>query len=270
MIITIPDDFDLEKIKNSGQAFRITCADGCYRFIIGNHVLHMRQLWAHTFYISCRKETWRSVWAPYFDLDRSYRSLRHKIPAADKYLSAAAEQSKGIRILRQDPFETIITFIISQRKSIPAISSSVEKICALSGKKLISRRKTVYAFPSPRKLAACSLQSLYDCSLGYRAPYIKKTARHIAGGTIDLYSLNALSDEDLMAALMTLPGVGVKVASCIALFAYGRTALAPVDVWIQKVIRQKYGGINPFPSLGGSAGIYQQYMFYYARTSKLK
>lgn len=270
MIITIPDDFDLEKIKNSGQAFRITCTDGCYRFMTGNHVLHMRQLSAHTFYVSCRKETWRSIWAPYFDLDRSYRSLRRKIPAADKYLSAAAEQSKGIRILRQDPFETIITFIISQRKSIPAISSSVEKICTLSGKKLTSRKKTVYAFPSPRKLAACPLQSLYSCSLGYRAPYIKKTAWLIAGGTMDLDALHALSDDDLMKSLMTLPGVGTKVASCIALFAYARLSLAPVDVWIQKVICQKYGGVNPFPSFGDSAGIYQQYMFYYARTSKLK
>lgn len=270
MIITISDDFDLEKIKNSGQTFRIVYTGGCYRFITGNHVLHIRQISARTFYVSCRKETWRSLWAPYFDLTRSYSSLRHTIPKTDKYLSAAAKQSSGIRILQQDPFETIITFIISQRKSLPAISASVEKICALCGKKLMSRKKTVYAFPSPQKLAACSLQSLYACSLGYRAPYIKKTAHLIADDRIDLNALHTLSDENLIASLMTLPGVGVKVASCIALFAYGRTALAPVDVWIEKVIRQKYGGVNPFPSFGDKAGIYQQYMFYYARTSKLR
>lgn len=270
MIISIPDDFDLEKIKNSGQAFRILSDHGCYRFITGNHVLYMRQLQAHSFYVSCRKATWHSVWAPYFDLTRSYSSLFRTIPENDKFLSAAAKQSEGIRILRQDPFETIITFIISQRKSIPAISASVEKICALCGKKLISRKQRVHAFPSPKRLAACSLESLQACSLGYRAPYIKKTARLIAGGTIDLKALQALSDAELLSSLMSLPGVGIKVASCIALFSYGRTALAPVDVWIEKVIRQKYGGVNPFPSFGSRAGIFQQYLFYYARTSRLR
>lgn len=270
MIVTITDDFDLYKIKDSGQAFRITEDKGTFRFITGRHVLYMKEKSPHTFFISCRKETWDTVWTPFFDLSRSYSKIRRSIPAGDDYLTRAAAESRGIRILRQDPFEMIITFIISQRKSIPAISSSVEKICALCGRKVLSRGKTLYTFPCPQRLAACSLSSLSACSLGYRTPYVQKTVRRIAEGDLDLGTLPSLSDEDLLSTLMTLPGVGIKVASCVALFAYGRTSLAPVDVWIQKVIDRKYDGKNPFPSFGNDAGIYQQYMFYHARTNKLK
>ena len=125
MKIQIPDDFDPEKIIRSGQCFRASAQpDGSFHFITGKNTLSLSPLGTDTWEADCTPYAWKRVWAPYFDLSVSYKSLRRSIPAKDHFLRAAAEYGKGIRILRQDPFEMLITFIISQRKSIPAIRSS--------------------------------------------------------------------------------------------------------------------------------------------------
>ena len=118
MKIQIPDDFDPEKIIRSGQCFRASAQpDGSFHFITGKNTLSLSPLGTDTWEADCTPYAWKRVWAPYFDLSVSYKSLRRSIPAKDHFLRAAAEYGKGIRILRQDPFEMLITFIISQRKS---------------------------------------------------------------------------------------------------------------------------------------------------------
>jgi N-glycosylase/DNA lyase len=265
MQITISDDFDLNKIIDSGQCFRAAQKeDGSCFFITGRHLLSIRPMDDHVFSCSCRKETWETVWVPYFDLDRSYRAIRQAISPDDSFLREASEMGAGLRILRQDPWETLVTFILSQRKSIPAIRTAVERLCSLAGTRVRWHGRDIYLFPSPAQLRRCSREDLASCGLGYRVPYVMDAAEKVSSGQISLSQLSLLPDEELLQALCAIKGVGIKVANCVALFAYGRLDLAPVDVWIRRVIDTVYGGVNPFPAYGDTAGLMQQYIFYRA------
>lgn len=271
MHIFIRDEFDLYKIIHSGQCFRaVERNDGLFRFITGRHVLYIRHIQGIRYDVSCSPYLWNHLWKPYFDLSENYEAIRNSISPNDHYLQKAADYSRGIRILRQDPWETLITFIISQRKSIPAIASAVEKLCQRAGEEIKTPREILYTFPTPQKLSSLSPEDLKACSLGYRIPYIAKSAEIIKKSPHLLKDMAKYDDEKLLNALMELPGVGIKVANCTALFGFHRTALAPVDVWIQRVIDQKYEGSNPFPAYGQKAGIMQQYLFYYAQSTGMK
>ncbi|MDU7053894.1 MAG: DNA glycosylase [Dialister sp.] len=171
MKIYITDDFDPDKIIDSGQCFRPNrLDDGRYRFITGRNILHIFPLSSGTWQADCTPYAWKDIWYPYFDLKTDYKKLRAKIPENDLFLKKAAAYGNGIRILRQNPFEMLITFIISQRKSIPAIRSAVEKLCRVAGTPVRTETEELYLFPSPSRLSRLSLETLRDCSLGYRAP----------------------------------------------------------------------------------------------------
>lgn len=269
MEIRIPDLFDLQKITDSGQCFRVTPQpDGTYRFITGGQVLYIRKTSEETYQVSCDQDTWEHIWSPYFDLDRNYRDIGRAIPAEDTFLELAAQSGAGIRILRQDPWETLVTFIISQRKSIPAIRSVVELLSERYGTKIQTTAETLYTFPTASQMRDAWLDDYIACKAGYRAPYLCDAVQQVLSGNLDLERIASLPDEDLIATLEGVKGVGVKVANCVALFAYGRTACAPVDTWIQKIIQQEYQGQNPFGRYGAAAGIMQQYFFYYAQNHK--
>lgn len=269
MVITIHDDFNLQRIIDSGQCFRpVKISDGRYRFITGKHLLHIQELGDGRYEVDCSRWNWKHTWKPYFDLNVSYAAIRRSIPDSDTYLTWAAEYSQGIRILRQDPWEMLITFIISQRKSIPAIRSAVEMLCEKAGTLCEEGGENFYTFPRPGELARLSEEDLRECSLGYRAPYIYQTVRKVRREKINLYQWNILADEKLVEKLMEFPGMGIKVANCTALFGYHRIARAPVDVWIDRVMQEQYGGRNPFIAYPETAGIMQQYMFYYIRNER--
>ncbi len=204
--------------------------------------------------VSCSEKEWKDVWHAYFDLDTNYRKIRMSIPKDDKFLMAAAKSGAGIRILKQDKFEMLISFIISQRKSIPAIRTSIEKLVGLYGHDGF--------FPKPEDMLCATENELASCGLGYRVPYIRKAIERVALHETDLDMLDELPDEELFEELKSFAGVGDKVANCVALFAYHRCGRAPVDTWIARVIAEHYDGINPFPRYGKYAGIMQQYMFY--------
>ncbi|MCR4604812.1 MAG: DNA-3-methyladenine glycosylase 2 family protein [Eubacterium sp.] len=268
MVKKITDDFDLEKIMLSGQAFRITkMSNGVYRFVTGQDVMYIKKVDEKTYDISCSEEKWQDTWAPYFDLGRNYASIRREAKGKSEFVDAAMEYGKGIRVLKQDPFETLISFIISQRKSIPAISSSVEKISEKYGKKTPDG---VSLFPTPEALSAVPLDDLSSCGLGYRTTYVSDAAKAVVSGEIDLEKLYDLSDEELFENLMRLRGVGKKVANCVCLFAYARISMVPIDVWIERAIREECAGVSPFELYGEEAGIIQQYIFFYERGKKGK
>lgn len=261
MQIRIDDDFDLYKIAYSGQCFRVKQIDDkTFTFVYQNHKVTIKELGDSNYELSCSEAEWKNVWKEYFDLNLNYSDIRKSIPEDDPYMRHAAELGKGIRILKQDKFEMLISFIISQRKSIPAIKSSVEKICALYGENGF--------FPSPEAMLGAGNEELSSCGLGYRVPYIMDCIRKVALKEVNLDDFDKLSDEDLILELKHFNGVGDKVANCVALFAYHRIGNAPVDTWIAKVIENKYNGINPFPSYGKVAGIMQQYVFYAAQHMK--
>lgn len=313
MKIEISDDFDLDKITNSGQAFRIKpFCDGIYRFVTGSHVLYIKPIQESNdisseesginhFDISMYNfdepegklnasmrepdannasapnsptaseapaDEWDTIWVPYFDLGRSYSTIRKMVPASDEFLSRSAQYGEGLRILKQDAWEMLITFIISQRKNIPAIKESVEKICRNYGRLVKTPLEELYLFPSAEDMKCATLEELKKCSLGYRDTYIMDAVNRVSSGALDLKALETGNYDSIFNALLEVRGVGAKVSNCICLFAYAQLSAAPVDTWIAKVIDRFYAGTNPFPAYGEVAGIMQQYIFYYAQTHK--
>jgi N-glycosylase/DNA lyase len=334
--IYIQDDFNLDKIVNSGQCFRPRQVEGgAWMFVCGSNVLLIAPAGAgaaggesitcagaaaqgayagavaaqggeaaqclpaagHTnamgkggagapaFAVSCSAETWQRVWEPYFDLARNYAAIRAKAAGQVPFLDAAMATGAGLRILRQDPWEMLVSFIISQRKSIPAIRTSVEALCTNFGQELpvpalpaaasnsenhasdtfdiLGGGQTVHAFPTPDALCRATDAQLASCGLGYRVPYVRSAAQMVQSGEIDLEACAKMPDEQLFLELQRVHGVGKKVANCVCLFAFGRTAMVPIDVWIQRVIDEECAGQNPFLQFGNAAGIMQQYAFYH-------
>lgn len=258
------EDFCLENIAESGQCFRMTKeTDGSYTAVAGGRVVNIAEIRPQRFRFSCAKAAFEGFWKNYFDLGTDYAAFRAQVPPEDLFLHAAFKAARGMRILRQEPWETLISFILSQRKSIPAIRSCVEALCRRFGTGIAGT--AAYAFPTPAALARASIAELKECALGYRAPYVKKTAEIIAEGAFSLDRAEELPDEALLEALKELPGVGVKVASCAMLFGFHRTAAFPRDVWILRVENEEYGGRFPDERYPGCAGVLQQYMFFFAR-----
>ena len=280
MEIKINDDFDLKKIVDSGQCFRPREIEaGVFRFIVGENILHISKRDENLFDADCDEETWKNVWENYFDLGTNYAGIRRDIEnfAAgkpyEKILRDSTEFGKGIRILRQDPFEILISFIISQRKNIPAIRSSVEKICERFGQLITFERaghspEEIYLFPRVEDIADATLEDLSGLGLSYRKPYVQEAVEKVASGAIDFEELGTFSDKDMTEELKIINGVGDKIANCVALFAYHRVDRVPIDIWIRRAIEEDFGGENIFAQFGKNAGILQQYIFYRKRSKK--
>ena len=271
-VIKIHDDFDLKKIADSGQCFRAKeISPGLFRFITLNKAVYIRQVGEFDFDISCTDSDWERYWIKYFDLETSYWAIRRDIfqyseitPFAD-YLKAATEFGKGIRILRQNPFETLISFIISQRKNIPAIKKSVELICEGFGEIMHTPYEDLRLFPTPEKLSVATTLGLSGCALGYRGAYVRDAIEKVRTHVVDLEDMIYSSNEDLILELREIKGVGAKIADCVALYAYHRLNVSPVDVWIKRTIEEDFHGRNVFLEFGTYAGVLQQYVFYYKR-----
>jgi len=265
MIFEPADDFDLYKMANSGQCFTAREeAPGTWRFITGEHTVRLTRRGAAV-EADCTAAEWETVWRRYFDLDRNYAAVRRAVRPDDAVLQRCAAAGEGIRILRQDPWETTVTFILSQRKNIPAIRCSVEKLKRRFGRPV---GEEMWAFPTPEALLRASDEALARCALGYRVPYVRDAADRAVSGALDFAALEREDDAGLLEKLETVRGVGRKVASCISLFAYGRVDCAPVDVWIRRMQETYYGGADPFAAYACHAGIYQQYLFYFAQQEK--
>ena len=276
-MVTVKIPFlDLLKVADSGQAFRIKVIDDSHVELVAfGKYLQIAKTAKDTFAFSCSDKEFGNIWEPYLDLGRDYKAIVRSIDKNDNYLLEAARFGEGIRILKQDVFETVISYIISQRRSIPSITTSVERISKLCGKKIKAPELSepfvkplnseYFAFPTPEELNALPFSELENTGVGYRAPYIARAAEGFATGLLDAESLGKLSDDELYKALTAMYGVGTKVANCIMLFAFARTGRFPVDVWIQRIEDKYYGGhfdCTPYPD---TAGIMQQFMFYYER-----
>ena len=266
MTVQKTDCLSLSAIADSGQCFRWRREEGGYRIIAGGKALHARQEPGGGLCLDCPEKDWDEYWADYFDLSTDYAAIIAGIPARDDYLRAAAQYGRGIRILRQEPWETLITFILSQRKNIPAIKQAVEKLCAAAGQVIGEENgEALYAFPTAPEILALGLSGLQACGLGYRAPYIYRAAEARCEGVLRLDELNALDDEGLFAALCSLYGVGRKVAYCSMLFGFHRMNAFPMDVWMDRVWKNRYPDGIPVASYAPWAGVMQQYMFAYER-----
>ena len=250
------------------QSFPARGTDSCtYRIIAGKSCLYITDLGNGFFELDCSENEYSRFWQDYFDLKEDYRSIRRRIdPDQDPFLWEAAEHEKGIRILRQDPWEMLITFIISQNRNIPAIRRSVELLSETCGeKKTDSRGLEYYAFPEPAALAALTEKELSDCRLGYRCKYVHAAAKAVEDGEIVLNSLREADDAAATDALTGLFGVGIKVASCVSLFGLHHIDSFPIDVWMKRILAEQYPEGYPFDRHSPYNGIYQQYMFAFYR-----
>ena len=264
-IVSTEDDFDLRKIFECGQCFRWNeNEDGSYTGVAMGKAARISKA-GGDIHISGTPEDWRQIWQGYFDMDRDYRALRESV-CIDSYMRDASEFGAGIRILNQDRWETLCSFIISQCNNIPRIKKIVETMCRCFGEPVELMGETYFTFPGASVIAKLEERDLAPLRCGYRAPYIISAARAVDSGELDLESLSHTDADSARRALKAMPGIGDKVANCVILFSLRIGSAFPIDVWMKKAIAQHYPqGLDP-SVFGENAGLAQQYMFYYQRS----
>ncbi len=263
------ENLDVKSIAESGQCFRwVKISEEEYRITAFGRILHLKQIPGSdevTFY--CDKTEFNAVWGDYLDLKTDYGKIIKSIPADDEYLLKASHYGRGIRILNQDPWESLISFIISQRKNIPAIMRSIELISEAAGRYIDKEDGVkIYAFPSAEELAQLSMDDLKKCSLGYRDKYLYSAAKLFTEDKALLEEMKKMPDEELFKALTGIFGVGKKVANCTMLFGFHRLDSFPIDVWMEKIQRNHYPDGFEVEKYRPYGGVMQQYMFAYERS----
>ncbi len=307
------NDFDIEDVLECGQCFHFDrIGEKEYVLSAFGHVLHVKQ-YTHKVseenimyetavsdnigkngfgeeyraYINNIKlvlyntsiEEYENIWKSYFDLDTDYFDIKSYILSVDERLSEAVKAKQGIRILRQDFFETLISFIISQNKQIPHIKQIVHTISKRYGERIVlGDGISGYTFPTVERLYEVSEDELRECKVGFRAPYIKNAVEKVYNGEITADMLIAMSADEAREKLMTIKGVGEKVANCVLLFGLGFTDSFPVDVWMKRIMEYMYFGEDTkkdviekfaYEKYGKYAGYAQQYLFHYGREKGL-
>ena len=269
-------DFDLALTLDSGQVFHWENVDNGFVGTIGDEPVYAEQSGELLRVSSGCTELVRR----YFALDHPLAEICASFPS-DTTMNAAQHFCRGLRIIRQPKWECLATFIASTRKKVAHIRQISLALRNRFGDLRKIDKHVIYTFPSPRRLAQSSEQKLQECALGYRAKSLLATARLVSSGEANLGAWSALSDVDLRARLGWLPGVGAKVANCVMLFAYGRLRCFPIDVWIERVLREKYfprtkkitaRGLREFSEtfFGEHGGYAQQYLFHHTRMASRK
>ncbi|MCL2819655.1 MAG: DNA-3-methyladenine glycosylase 2 family protein [Oscillospiraceae bacterium] len=259
-------DFNLKKTFECGQCFRWDAdKNGSYTGVAFNRVIKARSC-NDSIYLSCNEDELESIWRNYFDLDRDYAAIREQL-CIDDFMQKATDYGMGIRILRQDKWEALCSFIISQNNNIPRIKSIINSLCREYGDEIKFEGNKYYSFPSSDILAYLTPEKLAPLRCGYRAEYIIRSAKAISGGEINLDALTACDPDYTRAELKKLYGVGDKVADCVMLFGLHMLGAFPLDVWMKRAVAKHYGsGFDP-NIFSPYAGIAQQYIFHYTRNT---
>jgi N-glycosylase/DNA lyase len=273
-------DYDLAATLESGQAFRWRFQNGAWTGVIGNRWVRLR---ADEFSIAAETAVPMRDWdwlKNYLQLDLDLCAVLATFPD-DEPMRAAVGACRGLRLLRQEPWECLASFILSSTKQIVQIRQIVALLCEKFGEPISAAPEfsPAFAFPSFERIARATEAELRACKMGFRAPNLLATARIIAEGTLDLERLRHMPVENARHELVQLPGVGRKIADCVLLFAYGFQSAFPVDVWVIKALQKLY-----FPKrrasakrlrhfsethFGPNAGYAQQYLFHYTRTKSI-
>jgi len=262
--------FDPVQIFECGQSFRwVKCKDG-YTGVVQGKLLKLKDIDGGFELQNTRMDEFHSVWSNYFDMDRDYGEIK-TVLSEDEAIKESINFGSGIRILNQDFWETLISFIISANNNIPRIKDIIERLSLAYGERIETGEGEYYAFPKPVVLGRASEEDLLRCGCGYRARYIKKTAQMVESGEVSFERLKDMSYREALNLLLKCPGVGNKVADCVLLFSAGKTEAFPVDVWIKRAMERLYGlnekneaEIRRFAQerFGKLAGFAQQYLFY--------
>jgi len=260
------NQFDLAHTLDCGQAFRWEeKAHGKWCGVAFGKYLEIEKLSDDTIVLfNTTEEDFNNIWCDYFDFNRDYGEIITAI-SSNEILKKASQFGCGIRVLNQEPWETLCSFIISQNNNIKRIKGIISRLCENFGEK----KSGFYTFPSQEKIANLTLEDLAVLRSGFRAKYILDAAQKISNGEIDLYNLKNISTDEARTELMKIKGVGPKVADCALLFSHRHIDAFPKDVWIKRAMEVLFGGELPKEAVQ-YAGIVQQYIFFYARETKLK
>ncbi len=264
-------DYDIERTFTCGQCFRFSKNAASpykceYRGVAhGRYMRFASDEDGNVHIIGAPREEVESLWLHYLSLDRDYDEVKRQILSdfdGHAFMRAAIERTGGLRILAQERFETLCSFIISQNNNIPRISKLIETLSERYGEKIETEDGVKYAFPTAERLATVSVEELATLKLGYRAKYIADAASRVASGVLDLAALN---EKNASKELLKVLGVGEKVANCIRLFAIEDYSSFPVDVWVKRIIANRFDGKLDPEKTGIYGGIAQQYLFCYER-----
>ena len=261
-----------------GQCFRWEAQeDGSYLGVAHGRVIHVKMDNTTLILTNTNLEDYNHIWKQYFDFERDYGSLKGRL-SKDLVMKNAIEFGWGMRILNQDVWECLISFIISSNNTIPRIKKIIKNICQTYGQPLQFNDNVYYSFPEPETLYGKTLEDLAFCRSGYRCKFILDAARFVVENDLSLESLRNQETEAARKTLMEIKGVGQKVADCVLLFSLQKDEVFPTDVWVKRVVEYFYFGeetriqeIHAFARehFGNLAGLAQQYLFYYAREKKL-
>ena len=257
-------DFDLAGIFECGQCFRWDADEsGQYTGVAMGRAARLRRE-GDSVFISGTIADFESIWLDYFDLRRDYEQIRKQL-SIDKHMEKACRFGMGLRILRQDPWEALCSFIISQCNNIPRIKSIIKTLCENFGDGIEFEGAVYYTFPAAERLAVLEPDDLAPLRAGYRAAYIIGAARAVSSGEINLDKLIGAPPDIARRELIKLVGVGNKVADCAMLFGLNILDAFPIDVWMRRAVQEHYGKDFDPQIFAPYAGIAQQYIFHYAR-----
>lgn len=272
-------NFELSHIFDCGQCFRWNRREnGSYIGVALGKVIEVEKKGNDVLIYNINEEEFENTWCEYFDLSRNYTKIKGEL-SKDILLKKSVDFGYGIRLLKQEKLEMLISFIISANNRIPMIKKAIENISKKWGEKITYNNDIFYSFPTIDKLHTGSEKDFEECSTGFRAKYLKDTIDRIYSGEVNLDFIASLNDDDCHKELQKLMGVGPKVADCIMLFSMNKYSAFPVDVWVKKAMMKFYVapdvslkkirefGRNKFGNLSGFA---QQYLFYYARENKIQ
>lgn len=263
--LSCPEDFSLSGTLLSGQCFRWQeDGNGGITGAAGDRAATLFQTGGTVTVTGDRREDAPQFWHSYLDLDTDYCTIRCHSVAAEPRLAAAAGRCGGVHILRQQPWEALCSFIISQNNNIPRIRTIIDRLCRKYGAVIPDSADEQHAFPSPEAIASASPDELRELGCGYRADYLPAAAKDVLCGRFDPEALRAMPLEEAQKALQTMKGIGPKVADCVLLYGLHRLDAFPRDVWIKRALADEFRDtplqFSPY------AGVAQQYIFEYIRS----
>ncbi|MBQ8766499.1 MAG: DNA-3-methyladenine glycosylase 2 family protein [Clostridia bacterium] len=257
-IIECPQHFNLGLSLDCGQAFRWSFADDMWQGVAFGRFIKLQQTDNQLIIHNCTEDDFNSIWKHYFDFELDYEKILSSYD--DEYLITAVKEYNGIRILRQEPWEALCSFIISQNNNIPRIKGIIERLCETLGDGEQGKK----SFPSAEKLSTLTVDDLAPLRAGFRAKYILDAAQKVASGEIDFSKIRENPIEFGREELQKIKGVGAKVAECTLLYGFHKIEAFPVDVWVKRIMAEMYPDGLP-ECTKGTEGIAQQYLFHWRR-----
>lgn len=255
-------NFDLSQTLDCGQCFRWEKINETYHGVAFGKVVYITQKNNKIIFENVSKEEFQNIWIDYFDLNSNYSTIWDNINYKNSFLIDAYKYAPGIRILKQDPWETLCSFIISQNNNIPRIKKIISRLCTTFGEKI--QNSNEFSFPSAYTLSLLNEKELSPLKAGFRTKYILDAAKKVSSGEINLNSIFDMSHSIASETLMKIHGVGPKVSECVLLYGFHKLDAFPIDVWIKKVMDFYFPKCS-HKVFGEYAGVAQQYLYYYSR-----